>query len=400
LLSADFEASYDEDDEIDLSSLEPLIAKPSSPDNVVAVREIAGTTVDQVIVGSSANGSFRDLMVVAEIVKGRSIASRTTLQINPSSREVLENVAVQGGIVALLTAGANIHQSGCLGCIGMGQAPGTGQVSLRTFPRNFPGRSGTENDQIYLCSSETAAAAALTGKITDPRDLGREMNYPRILEPDHYLIDSSSIIPPSKDGAATQVVRGPNIRPLPHFMPLPEELNVEVILKLGDNITTDHIMPAGNQGLPLRSNIEAISAYAFHQLAPDFSAEARKKGAVAVIGGENYGQGSSREHAALAPRFLGVLIKIAKSYARIHMDNLCNFGILPLIFKDKTDYYKLGKGAQLVLRNIRQRLERGDTEIPVMTADEAIVLTRLEVSPRQRAMLLAGGALNLAKQSG
>jgi aconitate hydratase len=271
---------------------------------------------------------------------------------------------------------------------------------LRTFPRNFPGRSGTENDQIYLCSSETAAAAALTGKITDPRDLGREMNYPRILEPDHYLIDSSSIIPPSKDGAATQVVRGPNIRPLPHFMPLPEELNVEVILKLGDNITTDHIMPAGNQVLPLRSNIEAISAYAFHQLAPDFSAEARKKGAVAVIGGENYGQGSSREHAALAPRFLGVLIKIAKSYARIHMDNLCNFGILPLIFKDKTDYYKLGKGAQLVLRNIRQRLERGDTEIPVMTADEAIVLTRLEVSPRQRAMLLAGGALNLAKQSG
>jgi aconitate hydratase len=400
LLSADFEASYDEDDEIDLSRLEPLIAKPSSPDNVVAVREIAGTTVDQVIVGSSANGSFRDLMVVAEMVKGRSIASRTTLQINPSSREVLENVAVQGGIVALLTAGANIHQSGCLGCIGMGQAPGTGQVSLRTFPRNFPGRSGTENDQIYLCSSETAAAAALTGKITDPRDLGREMNYPRILEPDHYLIDSSSIIPPSKDGAATQVVRGPNIRPLPHFMPLPEELNVEVILKLGDNITTDHIMPAGNQVLPLRSNIEAISAYAFHQLAPDFSAEARKKGAVAVIGGENYGQGSSREHAALAPRFLGVLIKIAKSYARIHMDNLCNFGILPLIFKDKTDYYKLGKGAQLVLRNIRQRLERGDTEIPVMTADEAIVLTRLEVSPRQRAMLLAGGALNLAKQSG
>jgi aconitate hydratase len=400
LLSADFEASYDEDDEIDLSSLEPLIAKPSSPDNVAAVRDIAGTPVDQVIIGSSANGSFRDLMVVAEMVKGRSIASRTTLQINPSSREVLENVAVQGGIVALLTAGANIHQSGCLGCIGMGQAPGTGQVSLRTFPRNFPGRSGTENDQIYLCSSETAAAAALTGKITDPRDLGREMNYPRILEPDHYLIDSSSIIPPSKDGAATQVVRGPNIRPLPHFMPLPEELNVEVILKLGDNITTDHIMPAGNQVLPLRSNIEAISAYAFHQLAPDFSAEARKKGAVAVIGGENYGQGSSREHAALAPRFLGVLIKIAKSYARIHMDNLCNFGILPLIFKDKTDYYKLGKGAQLVLRNIRQRLERGDTEIPVMTADEAIVLTRLEVSPRQRAMLLAGGALNLAKQSG
>jgi len=398
-LAAEPEATYDEYDEIDLSSLEPLIAQPSSPDNVVTVREISGTGVDQVIVGSSANGSFRDLMVVAEILKGRSIATRTTLQINPSSREVLENVAAAGGVMALLTAGANIHQSGCLGCIGMGQAPGTGQVSLRTFPRNFPGRSGTEGDRVYLCSSETAAAAALTGMITDPRTLGREMSYPQVREPDRYLVDTSSMIFPSQEGAATEVIRGPNIRPLPHFEALPEKLAAEVILKVGDNITTDHIMPAGNQVLPLRSNIEAISAYVFYHLAPGFSAEARRVGAAVVIGGDNYGQGSSREHAALAPRFLGVRFKIAKSYARIHQANLCNFGILPLIFQDPADYEKMDKGVRLTLPEIRQRLERGDTEIPVVAADRTFI-TRLTVSPRQRAMLLAGGALNLARQQG
>ncbi len=360
------------------------------------VREIAGTRVDQVIVGSSANGSFRDLMVVAEILKGRTIHPRTTLQINPSSREVLENVAAHGGVMALLAAGANIHQSGCLGCIGMGQAPGTGQVSLRTFPRNFPGRSGTEGDQVYLCSSETAAAAALTGMISDPRDLGREMDYPRIREPERYILDTSSIVFPTEKGYGIEVVRGPNIRPLPHFDPLPEKLAAEVILKVGDNITTDHIMPAGNRVLPLRSNIEAISDYVFYRLAPGFSAEARQKGAVVVVGGENYGQGSSREHAALAPRFLGVRVKIAKSYARIHQANLCNFGILPLTFEDPLDYQKVNKGVRLILPEIRQRIERGDTEIPVEAAGRTI-MTRLTVSPRQRAMLLAGGALNLAR---
>jgi aconitate hydratase len=396
-LAADPGASYDDHDQIDLAALEPLIAQPSSPDNVVPVREIAGLPVDQVIVGSSANGAYRDLMVVAEMVKGRHIAPGTTLQINPASREVLENVAAQGGVNALLAAGANIHQSGCLGCIGMGQAPGTGQVSLRTFPRNFPGRSGTEGDRVYLCTSETAAAAALTGVITDPRDLGRQMAYPRVLEPERYLIDSSSIISPTAEGAATEVVRGPNIKPLPHFEPLPEELAVEVILKVGDNITTDHIMPAGNQVLPLRSNIEAISAFVFYRLAPGFSAAAQAKGAVAVVGGENYGQGSSREHAALAPRYLGVRVKIAKSYARIHQANLCNFGILPLIFVEAGDYEGIKEGVRLVLPEIRQRLERGEEEIPVKIEKETF-MTRLTVSPRQRAMLLAGGALNLARQ--
>jgi len=395
-LAADPDATYDDHDEIDLSTLEPLIAQPSSPDNVVPVREIAGLVVDQVIVGSSANGSFRDLMVVAEMVKGRTVALGTTLQINPSSREVLENVAALGGVNSLLAAGANIHQSGCLGCIGMGQAPGTGQVSLRTFPRNFPGRSGTEGDRVYLCTSETAAAAALTGVITDPRELGRQMAFPAVREPERYLVDRSSIISPTPEGAATEVIRGPNIMPLPHFEPLPEELSVEVILKVGDNITTDHIMPAGNQVLPLRSNIAAISAFVFYHLAPGFSAAAQAKGAVAVVGGENYGQGSSREHAALAPRFLGVRLKIAKSYARIHQANLCNFGILPLIFMEPGDYEKIQAGARLVLPEIRHRLERGDTEIPV-TTDSGTIMTRLSVSPRQRAMLLAGGALNLAK---
>jgi len=395
-LAADQDASYDEDGEIDLSSLEPLIAKPSSPDNVVPVREIAGTRVDQVIVGSSANGAYRDLMVVAEILKGRNVYPHTTLHINPSSREVLENVAARGGVIALLAAGANIHQSGCLGCIGMGQAPGTAQVSLRTFPRNFPGRSGTEGDMIYLCSSETAAAAALAGMITDPRDLGRTMSYPRVREPEHYIVDTASIISPSEAGYKTEVVRGPNIKPLPDFESLQERLTAEIILKVGDNITTDHIMPAGNQVLPLRSNIEAISEYVFYRLAPGFSTVARQKGLVAVIGGENYGQGSSREHAALAPRFLGVRVKIAKSYARIHKANLCNFGILPLTFRNPDDYDTIDKGMRMVLPEIRLRIERGDTEIPVETEGRTI-MTRLAISDRQRAMLLAGGALNLAR---
>jgi len=396
-LAADPDAVYDENDAIDLSTLEPLIARPSSPDNVVPVREVAGLRVDQVIIGSSANGSYRDLKVAADILAGRTVHPGTALHINPSSREVLENVAARGGVMALLMAGANLHQSGCLGCIGMGQAPGTGQVSLRTFPRNFPGRSGTEGDQVYLCSSETAAAAALTGRITDPRDLGREMAYPRVREPDQYIVDAGSIVYPSPEGFATEVIRGPNIRPLPHFEPLPERLEAEVILRVEDNITTDHIMPAGNQVLPLRSNIEAISEFVFYRLAPGFSEAAKRKGAAAVVGGENYGQGSSREHAALAPRFLGVRVKIAKSYARIHKANLCNFGIVPLIFREPADYVKLDKGTGLVFSEIRARIERGDTEIPVEAGGETIV-TLLEVSPRQRRMLLAGGALNLARR--
>jgi len=396
-LSADEGAEYDEYEEIDLSSLEPLIACPSSPGNVVPVREVAGLKVDQTIVGSSVNSSFRDLMVAARILEGRHRHADTTFHVNPGSLQVLENIAEQGGVLSLLMAGARIHESGCLGCIGMGQAPGTWQVSLRTFPRNFPGRSGTKDDKVYLCSPETAAAAALKGVITDPRDLSKEMDYPRVKDPEKYIIDESSIIAPSDAIQKTEVIRGPNIRPLPEMAPLPETLEAHVVIKVGDNITTDTIMPAGTKVLPLRSNIEAISEFVYYQIDPDFHRESKEKGRVVVVGGENYGQGSSREHAALAPRYLGVRAKIAKSFARIHKANLCNFGILPLTFRDPGDYERFSKGAKVVFPDVKMHIERGDREIPVRIEGHSVV-TLLEVSDRQRKHLLAGGALNFVKE--
>ncbi len=397
-LSADEGAEYDEYDEIDLSAVEPLIACPSSPGNVVPVREVAGLNVDQVIVGSSVNSSFRDLMVVAKTMEGRHRHTDTAFHINPGSKQVLENVAHHGGVLSLLLAGARIHESGCLGCIGMGQAPGTGQVSLRTFPRNFPGRSGTKDDQVYLCSPETAVAAALKGVITDPRDLSKEMAYPRIQDPSEYLIDPSAVIPPPPELGTTEGVRGPNIKPLPQMDPLPETLEAQVVIKVKDNISTDTIMPAGSKVLPLRSNIEAISEFVYYQVNADFHTECKEKGNVAVIGGENYGQGSSREHAALAPRYLGVRVKIAKSFARIHKANLCNFGILPLVFKEAGDFDRLEKGAQLVFPKVRRLVEEGSREIPV-EVDGHPMVTLLEVSDRQRKQLLAGGALNFVKNA-
>jgi aconitate hydratase len=395
-LAADKSVDYDEHDEIDLSRLEPLIACPSSPGNVVPVREVAGIKVDQAIVGSSVNSSFRDLMVVARIVEGRTVHPDVSFHINPGSRQVMENVLGYGGLLALLQAGTRVHQSGCLGCIGMGQAPGTGQVSLRTFPRNFPGRSGTKNDQVYLCSPETAAAAALKGLMTDPRDLGREMAYPRIKDPERYTISEATIIFPSEAGRKTEITRGPNIKPFPGLDALPETLVGEVALKVEDNISTDTIMPAGNQVLPLRSNIEAISGFVFYQIDPNFPKAAKEKGSVVIVGGENYGQGSSREHAALAPRYLGVRAKIAKSFARIHKANLCNFGILPLLFNDPKDYERVKRGTRLVFPDIRARLERGDQEIPV-ESDGFTFMTLLDVSERQRQSLLAGGTLNYVR---
>ncbi len=395
-MRADEGAEYDELGEIDLTKIEPLIACPSSPGRVVPVREVAGIKVDQAIVGSSVNSSYRDLMVAAKMLEGRHCHPDVSFHINPGSRQVIENITAQGGILPLLRAGARIHQSGCLGCIGMGQAPGTGQVSLRTFPRNFPGRSGTKDDKVYLCSPETAAAAALKGVITDPRDLAKEMDYPRIEDPKEYLVDPSSIIAPSAERRKTEVVRGPNIKPLPEMAPMPETLEAAVAIKVGDNITTDGIMPAGSKILPLRSNIEAISEFVFSQIDPAFAEFSKEKGAVVVIGGENYGQGSSREHAALAPRYLGVRVKIAKGFARIHKANLCNFGILPLTFKNAADYDLLEKGASLRFPDVRKRVERGDSEIPVQIAGSTIT-TVLEVSDRQRKLLLAGGALNYVK---
>nr|WP_320016014.1 aconitate hydratase [uncultured Desulfobacter sp.] len=396
-MQADDQATYDMYDEIDLARIEPLIACPSSPGNVVAVREVAGIGVDQVIIGSSANSGLKDLLRVSRIMQGHHSGPQVDFNINPGSRQVLENVVAVGGLMDLIKAGAKVHQSGCMGCIGMGQAPGTGQVSLRTFPRNFPGRSGTKEDQVYLCSPETAAAAALKGVITDPRSLGDEMAYPAVVDPEQRVVDRSSIIFPSESLFTTKIVRGPNIKPFPALIPLPESLQLKVVIKVADNISTDTIMPAGNTVLPLRSNIEAISKFVFYQIAPDFHEHCRSAGDAAVIGGENYGQGSSREHAALAPRYLGIRAKIAKSYARIHKANLCNFGILPLTFKNPADYDLLNSESVLVLSDIKRRLERGETEIPVRVGDQDII-TLLEVSSRQRQSLLAGGMINLVRQ--
>lgn len=395
-LAADEGALYDEYDEIDLSTLEPLIACPSSPDNVVTVREVAGTKVDQVIVGSSVNSSYRDLMTVCRIVDGNRVAPGVHFHVNPGSRQVLENVAQDGGVLMLLMAGVSIHQSGCLGCIGMGQAPGTNQVSLRTFPRNFPGRSGTKDDKVYLCSPETAAASGLAGVITDPRDLGKKMSWPGVRNPDQYLLDDSGIIFPLADTSAVTITTGPNILPFPDFEPLPDTLRAEVVIKLGDNITTDHIMPAGNKVLPLRSNIPAISEHVLEQVDADFPARARASGNGIIIAGENYGQGSSREHAAIAPRYLGIRAKIVKSFARIHKANLVNFGILPLVFKDPADYDLFKQGVKVSFPDVRRLIESGSSDIPLLVEGREIVAV-LDVSPRQRKELLAGGTLNYVK---
>jgi aconitate hydratase len=398
-LAADPDARYDEYEEIDLAALEPLIACPSSPGNVVPVREVEGVRVDQVIVGSSVNSSFRDLMTVCRILDGRKVAAGLSFNINPGSRQVLENVAAQGGFMSLLLAGAQVHQPGCLGCIGMGQAPGTGQVSLRTFPRNFPGRSGTKNDRVYLCSPETAAAAGIFGAITDPRKLGDQMSWPDIQNPEKYLLDDSSIIYPlpPEDAVRTEIVTGPNIVPFPDFPELPEELAAAVVIKVGDNVSTDEIMPAGNKVLPFRSNIPAISQFVFEQVDPGFPERAKAKGDGVVVGGENYGQGSSREHAAIAPRYLGIRAKITKGFARIHKANLINFGILPLIFKEPTDYDLVRQGDEVTFRGLRSLVAAGAKEIPV-TVDGREIMTLLEVSDRERQDLLAGGTLNYVKK--
>jgi aconitate hydratase len=391
---ADENADYDEVIEIRLDELEPLIACPTSPGNVVRVKEIAGKEVNQVIVGSSCNSSFRDLMVVAKAVEGRHADPGVSFEVNPGSRQVLENVAAENGVLSLLRAGARIHQSGCLGCIGMGQAPATGTISLRTFPRNFPGRSGTVNDQVYLCSPETAAAAVLTGKITDPRELGE---CPVVKIPEKFLIDDSSLFPPSDHPEGVEILRGPNIKLLQAMAPLNDVLEGEVLIKVADNISTDGIMPAGAEILPLRSNIPAISEYVFSRIDPGFSDRAKKAKGGFIVGGENYGQGSSREHAALAPRYLNVKGIFAKSFARIHKSNLINFGILPLEFRSGDDYKRTKKGSKIRIENVRSLVKRGETEIPVKIDDKVSNLS-LTVSNREREIVLAGGLMNYTKK--
>jgi aconitate hydratase len=393
-MQADEDAEYDEITEINLSELEPLIACPYSPGNVKKVSEVEGTPVNQVITGSSVNSSFRDLMIVAKAIEGKNTHPRVSFEVNPGSRQVLENVAAQGGLLSLIHGGARVHQSGCLGCIGMGQAPATDTVSLRTFPRNFKGRSGTEDDQVYLCSPETAVAAAIFGEITDPRKLG---DYPKIEIPKRYLINDENIIPPKKEHADIEVIYGPNIQPLPQMEALKDDLYVEVILKVEDNITTDDIMPAGNEILPLRSNISAISEYVYKQVDPDFAERAQATGDLAVIGGENYGQGSSREHAAIAPRYLGIRVKIAKSFARIHKDNLINYGIIPLEFLNMEDYDQIQQGDRIEFQGILSAIKNGDKEI-AFSCNGREMKAKLDVSDRQRRILIAGGLLNLVKE--
>ncbi|XOF33649.1 MAG: aconitate hydratase [Candidatus Electrothrix sp. YB6] len=398
-LSADPDAEYDEVLEIDLSTLEPMIACPSSPDNVVKVSQVAGKPVAQVLVGSCTNSSLRDLTAVSKIMEGREAHRDISFEVNPGSRQALENLVAQGGVLPLLQAGARIHQSGCLGCIGMGQAPPTSMNSLRTFSRNFPGRSGNQGDKVYLCSPEVAAASAIRGVITDPRELGE---YPAFELPETYLPGDERIEAPlpEEESAKVEIVRGPNIAPFPEFEPLPETWKGRVVLKLADNVTTDHIMPAGAKILPLRSNIPAISEYVFSQVTECFACDMKEAVSAghfgAVIGGDNYGQGSSREHAALAPRYLGVQVKLVKSFARIHKANLINFGILPLTFVDPDDYDRVEQGAEMVIPNVREAVASGAEALTVEVNGKP-VQARCELSQRHREIMVAGGLLNWAR---
>lgn len=398
-LSADDGCEYDEYEEINLSELEPLIACPSSPGNVVPVREVAGREIYQSYIGSSANPGLRDFAIAAIIVNGKQVHDRVSFDINPSTRQVLENLISLELLEKLIHAGARLHQSGCNGCIGMGQAPATGRISLRTVPRNFPGRSGTKEDQVYLCSPETAAASALTGVITDPRTL--KMEYPRYNEPRAVLINTKMFMPPTiKEPEEVTLETGPNIKPLPTFDPLPEKLKGTVLLKVRDDISTDEIMPAGAKVLPYRSNIPEISKFTFSPIDPTFYERAIKnqKKCFFIIGGENYGQGSSREHAVIAPRYLGMRVVIAKNFARIHWQNLCNFGILPLIFQNPGDWEKIEQDDVLVISDVTNTIKKGKG-VKVYNRKKGDTYDTLHtMSDRQIEMVLAGSLVNIIRQ--
>jgi aconitate hydratase len=394
-LGSDKDASYDEIIEIDLNRIEPLVAKPSSPDKVFPVREVAGTPVDQVCIGSCNNSSYEDLMIVTSILKGRKVHPSLNLTISPGSRQVLEMIAKNGALADLIESGARILESACGPCIGMGQAPPPGGISIRTFNRNFPGRSGTHDDRIYLCSPAVAAASAITGVIADPRELGKP---PVITQPDEYLIDDSMIIPPAEKPEEVEIIRGPNIKPLPKKGPLEDSLTGIVLIKLSDNITTDDIMPAGARILPLRSNIPAISEYILEKIDPGFKKRAKEAGGGFIIGGSNYGQGSSREHAALAPMYLGIKAVFAKSFARIHRNNLINFGILPLTFFEERDYDLISQGDMINLPAIKKELSTGSTITLENTTKSKTLKIGNTFTERERKILLAGGLLNLYKR--
>jgi len=399
-LIADNDADYDEHDEINLSELEPLIALPTSPGNVVPVREVAGRPIYQAYIGSSANPGLRDFAIPAMMVRERQVPDHISFDINPTSRQLIENMIEMGLMESLVKTGARFHQAGCNGCIGMGQAPATGKISLRTVPRNFPGRSGTVEDQVYLCSPETAAASALTGVITDPRTLG--MPYPRFNPPMVLTVSTALLVPPDAGDGEVELEKGPNIRPMPAFDPLPDHLEGPVLLKVGDDVSTDEIMPAGAAVLPLRSNIPEISRFVFSHIDesyPDRAMACQETGSF-VVGGNNYGQGSSREHAALAPRYLGLRVVIAKSFSRIHAQNLANYGILPLIFDDPKQWTDIRQDDVLRFDNLRSALSSNPyIDVRNVTRDRTYRLVH-DLSNRQLKMVTAGGLINAIRQEG
>jgi len=399
-LIADPDATYDEYEEINLSELVPLIACPSSPDNVKPVSEVAGREIYQSMIGSSANPGFRDFAIAALIVDGKQVDGRVSFDINPTSRQILEDLTETGILDKLVRAGGRIHQAGCNGCIGMGQAPATGKNSLRTVPRNFPGRSGTEEDAVYLCSPETAAVSALKGVITDPRDAG--IPYPKVQEPLQASINLEMVESPPADGEDIQLEKGPNIQPLPILEKFPDHLEGPVGIKVGNDISTDGILSAGARVLPFRSNIPEISKYTFIGLDANYYERVLpyQKSGHFIVGGLNYGQGSSREHAALSPRYLGVEAVLVKSFARIHWQNLVNFGILPLTFVDRNDYAKIDQGDVLEISNVREAIQQGkEIQVVNKTKNQTYVLTHT-LSPRQIEILLLGGMINYYKENG
>jgi aconitate hydratase len=401
-VTADADAGYDLTDEIDLSTLEPLIARPSAPDNVVPVREVAGEEASQVVIGSSANPGLRDFAIAAAMVRGRQTNDAVSFDVNPTSREIFSDLTKMGATFDLISSGARIHQSGCMGCIGMGQAPAVGHNSLRTFPRNFPGRSGTKEDSVWLCSPETAAASALTGVITDPRELADKLDlaYPELHLPERASVNTAMLVPPlpPEDAVREELEKGPNISSLPEFPPLPDRIEAPVLLKVGDNLSTDEISPAGARALPFRSNIPKLAEFTFTQVDEDYprrAGELKGTSGHVVVGGDNYGQGSSREHAAITPRHLGLRAVIAKSFARIHWQNLANFGILALEFTDPADYDRIAADDVLAVESLRDALA-GDGNLVVRNTTKRHEYTvRHRLSRRQLDAVLAGGQIPL-----
>jgi aconitate hydratase len=392
-LGPDADPEYDEVVEIDLDKLGPMVARPQSPGNVVPIEKVAGTKLAQVCVGSCTNSSYHDLSVTAAVLKGRKVNPNLSMTVTPGSRQVFTMISRSGALTDLIESGARILESACGPCIGMGQSPPSDAASLRTFNRNFPGRSGTPNDKVYLASPEVAAVSALEGEITDPRKWG---SPPELDAAAEFVIDDDLIIAPTDDGASVEVVRGPNIKALPLAEPLEPTIKAPVLLKLEDDITTDHIMPAGSKILPLRSNIPAISEYVFHQVDPEFAAKAKRAGSSIIVGGSNYGQGSSREHAALAPMYLGVKAVLAKTYARMHHANLVNFGILPLAFANEGDYDRIKANDVLEIPDVRDSVASGDVAVRNVTQGYEFA-ARHNLSERQVEVLLEGGLLNYVK---